>query len=111
MPQVNYLAVVLAALSAFVLGGLWYSLLFAKPWAALTGQSDETLKSALLPFFSTKEQGTGLGLALAREIVEAHRGKLSIARRDGGGVEVACWLPGRSSLARRRTQSLTLTGR
>ena len=45
MPEVNYLAVVLAALSAFVLGGLWYSLLFAKPWAALTGQSDETLKS------------------------------------------------------------------
>ena len=45
MPQVNYLAVVLAALSAFVLGGLWYSLLFAKPWAALTGQSDEMLKS------------------------------------------------------------------
>ena len=45
MPDVNYLAVVLAALSAFVLGGLWYSLLFAKPWAALTGQSEEILKS------------------------------------------------------------------
>ena len=45
MPQVNYLAVALAALSAFVLGGLWYSLLFAKQWAALTGQSEEKLKS------------------------------------------------------------------
>ena len=45
MPEVNYLAVVLAALSAFLLGGLWYSLLFAKPWAALTGQSEEILKS------------------------------------------------------------------
>jgi len=45
MPEVNYLAVGLAALSAFVLGGLWYSLLFAKPWAALTGQSEERLKS------------------------------------------------------------------
>ena len=45
MPDVNYLAVVLAALAAFVLGGLWYSLLFAKPWAALTGQSEESLKS------------------------------------------------------------------
>ena len=45
MPQVNYLAVGLAALSAFVLGGLWYSLLFAKQWAALTGQSEEKLKS------------------------------------------------------------------
>ena len=45
MPQVNYLAIVLAALSAFLLGGLWYSLLFAKPWARLTGQSEERLKS------------------------------------------------------------------
>jgi hypothetical protein len=45
MPQVNYLAVLLAALSGFLLGGLWYSLLFAKPWAALTGQSEEKLKS------------------------------------------------------------------
>jgi hypothetical protein len=45
MPEVNYLAVGLAALSAFVLGGLWYSLLFGKQWAALTGQSEEKLKS------------------------------------------------------------------
>jgi hypothetical protein len=45
MPEVNYLAVGLAALSAFVLGGLWYSLLFAKQWATLTGQSEEKLKS------------------------------------------------------------------
>ena len=46
MPEVNYLAVALAALSAFVLGGLWYSpLLFANKWAALTGLSEEKLKS------------------------------------------------------------------
>ena len=45
MHDVNYLAVALAALSAFLLGGLWYSLLFAKQWAALTGQSEEKLKS------------------------------------------------------------------
>ena len=45
MPDVNYLAVLLAALSAFVIGGLWYSLLFGKSWMALTGQSEEKLKS------------------------------------------------------------------
>ena len=45
MAGVNVLAVVLAALSAFLLGGLWYSLLFAKQWAALTGQSEDRLKS------------------------------------------------------------------
>ena len=38
MPEVNYLAVVLAALSAFLLGGLWYSpILFAKKWMAYSG--------------------------------------------------------------------------
>jgi hypothetical protein len=45
MAEVNYLAVGLAALSAFMLGGLWYSVLFGKPWMALTGQSEERLKS------------------------------------------------------------------
>ena len=44
--EVNYLAVVAAAVSAFVLGGLWYSpLLFARRWMRLSGQSEETLKS------------------------------------------------------------------
>ena len=45
MPEVNYIAVVAAALSAFVLGGIWYSGLFGKKWMALTGQSEEVLKS------------------------------------------------------------------
>ena len=45
MPEVNYIAVALAALSAFLLGGLWYSpALFARPWMRLTGQSEEVLK-------------------------------------------------------------------
>ena len=44
--EINYVAVVVAAVSAFVLGGLWYSpLLFAKPWMRLSGQSEERLKS------------------------------------------------------------------
>ncbi len=46
MPEVNLLAVLAAAVSPFVLGGLWYSpMLFAQKWAVLSGQSDETLKS------------------------------------------------------------------
>ena len=44
--EVNYLAVITAAVSAFVLGGLWYSpLLFAGPWMRLSGQSEDRLKS------------------------------------------------------------------
>lgn len=57
------------------------------------GMEPETLRRALLPFYSTKPEGTGLGLALAREIVEAHGGRLSLANRPEGGLRVSCWLP------------------
>jgi two-component system, NtrC family, nitrogen regulation sensor histidine kinase NtrY len=58
------------------------------------GLSEEVLRDALLPFYSTKPKGTGLGLTLCREIVDAHGGRLSIANREGGGAVVTVWLPG-----------------
>jgi signal transduction histidine kinase len=58
------------------------------------------LRDALLPFYSTKPKGTGLGLTLCREIVDAHGGRLSIANRDGGGAVVTLWLPDRPEPAR-----------
>jgi two-component system, NtrC family, nitrogen regulation sensor histidine kinase NtrY len=57
------------------------------------GLSTDALRDALLPFYSTKPTGTGLGLTLCREIVEAHGGRLSIANRNGGGALVTVWLP------------------
>jgi two-component system nitrogen regulation sensor histidine kinase NtrY len=59
-----------------------------------SGISDEALKKVLLPFYSTKKQGQGLGLSLSREIVDAHGGRLSIHRREGGGTMVRCVIPG-----------------
>jgi len=57
------------------------------------GVSDEVMESVFVPFFTTKTTGSGLGLALSREIVELHQGRLGLARRDGGGVSVSVWLP------------------
>ncbi len=57
------------------------------------GMSDAVLSQALLPFYSTKRSGTGLGLALAREITEAHGGRVLLANREGGGLRVSLLLP------------------
>jgi len=43
--------------------------------------------------FSTKERGTGLGLALTREIVVAHHGEVRCEPREGGGTVFTLWLP------------------
>jgi nitrogen fixation/metabolism regulation signal transduction histidine kinase len=57
------------------------------------GMSDTVLTNALVPFYSTKRSGTGLGLALAREIAEAHGGRITLANREGGGLTVTMLLP------------------
>ncbi len=57
------------------------------------GMDAEALERALLPFHSTKPDGAGLGLALCREILEAHGGSLRLSPRDGGGLVAACRLP------------------
>jgi two-component system, NtrC family, nitrogen regulation sensor histidine kinase NtrY len=61
------------------------------------GMSDEVLENALVPSFTTKATGSGMGLTLCREIIDAHRGRLRIARREGGGIAVSCWLPPRDA--------------
>ena len=57
------------------------------------GMESEQMKLALLPFYSTKRTGTGLGLPLCREIIEAHGGTLQLLNRKQGGVAAVCKLP------------------
>ncbi|HJQ96715.1 MAG TPA: ATP-binding protein [Candidatus Polarisedimenticolaceae bacterium] len=57
------------------------------------GMSEDVMRQALVPFYSTKPDGSGLGLALSNEIVEAHGGRMRLQAREGGGTVVTCWIP------------------
>ena len=68
MPEVNYLAIIAAAVAAFVLGGLWYSpALFGKAWQREVGLSDEELKRGNM----ARIFGTALVLSLIASFVFA----------------------------------------
>ncbi len=57
------------------------------------GLAAEARASLFRPFFTTKERGTGLGLALAKKVADAHGGTLDLADRDGGGTVARLAIP------------------
>lgn len=63
------------------------------------GIDDEHIHRIFDPFFTTKEDGTGLGLAISREIIQAHKGRLSFHRLDGSGTRCTVELPGSATLS------------
>lgn len=73
------------------------------------GFSPEALENALLPFYTTKSGGSGVGLALVREIVHAHGGRLTLGAHEGGGASVRVWLPGPKTIPDSDRARLTLT--
>jgi signal transduction histidine kinase len=58
-----------------------------------TGMSEETLSRMYDLFFTTKPQGTGLGMALARSVIDLHAGELAINSAVGKGTRVTVRLP------------------
>jgi hypothetical protein len=65
----NHLAILVAALIQWILGALWYSLFFAKPWMALTGHTKgERPKGAVLSMISSFIGGLILSFVLAHVV-------------------------------------------
>ena len=58
-----------------------------------SGIPDQVLPSIGEPFFTTRPEGTGLGVATARRFVEQHGGRLVLTSRAGEGTTVKIWLP------------------
>jgi signal transduction histidine kinase len=57
------------------------------------GPGVEDVERIFEPYYTTKVKGTGLGLAIARQIVEEHRGRITVESRIGRGTTVKIRIP------------------
>ncbi len=57
------------------------------------GIREDDIKNIFNPFFTTKAQGTGLGLAVAHKIIQEHNGKIKVESEWGGGTSFRIYLP------------------
>lgn len=93
VPVVNYLAVLVAGIVIFVLGGLWYSpLLFAKRWLALMGKTEEEMKASgagNMPVLYLLAFLCGLVSAWAIAVVINHFPPYTLPR--AAAVGLFCW--------------------
>lgn len=61
--QINFLAVLVAAVATFMVGGLWYGLLFAKRWAEVHGYTEDQLQAM------AKKQGRNFAVFFVSDLV------------------------------------------
>lgn len=70
-----------------------------REWAEIifrdTGQGiqDGILEKIFVPFFTTKENGSGLGLSIVHRIIEEHEGRIYVRSRPGKGTQFTIYLP------------------
>lgn len=86
--EINYLAVVVAALSGFALGALWYGPLFGKKWMAASGVTEADIKNTNFP----KIYGITFLMSAISAFVLAHVVAQFHASTVRGGVEAGFWM-------------------
>ena len=90
--QINYWAVLVAAVVMFMIGGLWYGLLFAKRWVEVHGFTDEQVQAM------AKTQGRSFAIFFVSDLVMAVILSLFIINLDiqnavqGAGLGFLMWL-------------------
>jgi len=57
------------------------------------GIAPDILDKIFLPFFTTRRDGTGLGLPVVQHVALLHHGYVTVSRRPKGGTQFAIWLP------------------
>ena len=58
-----------------------------------SGIREEDMEKIFQPFFTTKENGTGIGLAISHGIVQKHKGRISVESAVGKGTTFRIFLP------------------
>jgi signal transduction histidine kinase len=63
------------------------------------GLAPDIMDKIFLPFFTTRSDGTGLGLPVVQHVALMHGGYVSASNQPGGGTQFAVWLPEENKLA------------
>jgi len=88
MVEINYLAIVVAALSGFAVGALWYGPLFGKQWMAASGVTEADIKHTNFP----KIYGITFLMSIIAAFVLAHVVSQFEATTVRGGIESGFWM-------------------
>jgi two-component system nitrogen regulation sensor histidine kinase NtrY len=57
------------------------------------GMAQDVMQKAFLPYYSTKAEGSGIGLSVCREVMDAHQGQIILNNHPEGGLQVSLHLP------------------